>query len=90
MAGDVANPALAAQVQALEMVAERFGASVDMGRVAIRGWSFGGYLAALAVLERPDLVHADVVGAPVIEGALYDTAYTERHLGLPTGHAGCY
>jgi pimeloyl-ACP methyl ester carboxylesterase len=29
--------------------------SLDLGRVALRGWSFGGYLAALAVLRRPDL-----------------------------------
>jgi dipeptidyl-peptidase-4 len=90
MAGDIAGPALAAQVRALEMVADRFGASVDMGRVAIRGWSFGGYLAALAVLERPDLVHAAVVGAPVTDWALYDTAYTERYLGLSTEHPGRY
>ncbi|MGA7688972.1 MAG: prolyl oligopeptidase family serine peptidase [Jiangellales bacterium] len=90
MSGDFAGPALAAQVRALEMVAERFGDSVDIGRVAIRGWSFGGYLAALCVLERPDLVHAAVVGAPVTDWALYDTAYTERYLGLPADHPGRY
>jgi dipeptidyl-peptidase-4 len=90
MAGDFAGPALAAQVRALELVAERFTDSVDMGRVAIRGWSFGGYLAALTVLERPDLVHAAVVGAPVTDWALYDTAYTERYLGLPAEHPGRY
>src|SRR5690606_26786124 len=56
---------------------------LDLGRVAIRGWSFGGYLAALAVLERPDVFHAAVAGAPVTEWALYDTHYTERCLGHP-------
>jgi dipeptidyl-peptidase-4 len=51
--------------------------------VAIRGWSFGGYLAALAVLRRPDLFHAAVAGAPVTDWHLYDTHYTERYLGQP-------
>ena len=51
--------------------------------MGIHGWSFGGYLAALAVLRRPDVFHAAVAGAPVIDWTLYDTHYTERYLGLP-------
>jgi dipeptidyl-peptidase-4 len=51
--------------------------------VGIRGWSFGGYLAALAVLRRPDVFHAALAGAPVTEWSLYDTHYTERYLGHP-------
>jgi len=84
MSGALAEPALAAQVRALEMVAAALGEQADLTRVAIRGWSFGGYLAALAALERPDVVHAAVAGAPVTDWALYDTAYTERYLGLPS------
>src|SRR6185295_17089464 len=49
----------------------------------IRGWSFGGFLAALAVLRRPDVFHAAVAGAPVTDWRLYDTHYTERYLGRP-------
>ena len=55
---------------------------LDLTRVAIRGWSFGGYLAALAVLRRPDVFHVGVAGAPVTEWRLYDTHYTERYLGI--------
>jgi dipeptidyl-peptidase-4 len=83
MAGRFADPAVAAQVRALQMVADRYGAQADLSRVAVRGWSFGGYLAARLVLEQPDLVHAAVAGAPVTDFSLYDTAYTERYLGLP-------
>jgi dipeptidyl-peptidase 4 len=63
---------------------------LDLGRVAIRGWSFGGYLAALAVLRRPDVFHAAVAGAPVTDWRLYDTHYTERYLGHPAEHPGHY
>ena len=55
-----------------------------MSRVAIRGWSFGGYLAALAVMRRPDVFMAAVAGAPVTDWQLYDTHYTERYLGHPS------
>ncbi|MEV5969260.1 alpha/beta fold hydrolase [Streptomyces sp. NPDC051921] len=69
------------QVEALRDLAGRF--PLDLGRVAIRGWSFGGYLAALAALRRPEVFHAAVVGAPVTDWRLYDTHYTERYLGRP-------
>lgn len=70
------------QIVALEAAAERH-PELDLGRVGIRGWSFGGYLAALAVLRRPEIFHAAVAGAPVTEWRLYDTHYTERYLGKP-------
>jgi dipeptidyl-peptidase-4 len=76
------GPVLDDQVDALHAAAERFG-FLDLEKVGIRGWSFGGYLAAMAVLRRPDVFHAAVAGAPVTDQALYDTAYTERYLGLP-------
>ncbi|MBD0675685.1 S9 family peptidase [Streptomyces sp. CBMA156] len=56
---------------------------LDLGRVGVRGWSYGGYFAALAVLRRPDVFHAACAGAPPTDFRLYDTAYTERYLGLP-------
>ena len=56
---------------------------MDLTRVGISGWSFGGYLSALAVLKRPDVFHAAVAGAPVVDWLDYDTFYTERYLGIP-------
>ncbi|MDQ4133223.1 MAG: S9 family peptidase, partial [Actinomycetota bacterium] len=80
--GDLAGPVLDDQVDALQALAAR-DERLDLSRVGIRGWSFGGYLAALAVLRRPDVFHAAVAGAPVTDWALYDTHYTERYLGQP-------
>jgi len=89
VAGDLAGPVLEDQVAALAAAADRC-ADLDTGRVAIRGWSFGGYLAALAVLRRPDVFHAAVAGAPVTDWRLYDTHYTERYLGNPGGNGAAY
>ncbi|WP_281690157.1 S9 family peptidase [Pseudonocardia thermophila] len=87
--GDLAGPVLEDQVAALHALAERH-PDLDLSRVGIRGWSFGGYLAALAVLRRPDVFHAAVAGAPVTDWALYDTHYTERYLGTPDGDPDAY
>ncbi|GAA3980069.1 S9 family peptidase [Thermobifida alba] len=80
---DMAGTVLEDQVAALQAAPEAFGVRLDLTRVGIRGWSFGGYLAALAVLRRPDVFHAAVAGAPVTDWRLYDTHYTERYLGHP-------
>ncbi|MFI1481031.1 prolyl oligopeptidase family serine peptidase [Streptomyces sp. NPDC020747] len=85
---DLAAVVLDDQIHALRALAERF--PLDLGRVAIRGWSFGGYLAGLAVLRRPDVFHAGVVGAPVTDHRLYDTHYTERYLGDPNTQPEVY
>jgi dipeptidyl-peptidase-4 len=86
---DLASGVLADQVAGLRSCAGAY-PDLDLGRVGIRGWSFGGYLAALAVLDRPDVFHAAVAGAPVTEWRLYDTAYTERYLGHPDANADVY
>jgi dipeptidyl-peptidase-4 len=86
---DLAEVVLADQVLALEAALARY-PDLDSGRVAMRGWSFGGYLSALAVLRRPDVFHAAVAGAPVTDWRLYDTAYTERYLGLPQENPDSY
>jgi dipeptidyl-peptidase-4 len=86
---DEATPNLEDQVDALAAVAASR-PDLDTSRVAIRGWSHGGYLAALAVLRRPDVFHAAVAGAPVTDQRLYDTHYTERYLGLPDENPDVY
>ncbi|KOU70116.1 peptidase S9 [Streptomyces sp. MMG1533] len=85
---DLAEVVLQDQVDALQALAADF--PLDLNRVAIRGWSFGGYLAALAALRRPDVFHAAVVGAPVTDLRLYDTHYQERYLGHPAEQPEVY
>jgi dipeptidyl-peptidase 4 len=85
---DFAGPVLEDQIDALHAVARTY--PLDLDRVAIGGWSFGGYLAGLAALRRPDVFHAAVVGAPVTDWRLYDTAYTERYLGTPDENREVY
>lgn len=86
---DLATAVLDDQVDALHAAADE-NPDLDLTRVGVRGWSFGGYLAALAVLRRPDVFHAAVAGAPVTEWRLYDTHYTERYLGNPATDAVPY
>ncbi len=69
------------QIKGLNLLGEKH-PEMDLERVGIVGWSFGGYMSALAVLKRPDVFKAAVAGAPVTDWEDYDTHYTERYLGL--------
>jgi dipeptidyl-peptidase-4 len=77
------------QVAGLRALGTRF-AEMDLDRVGIYGWSFGGYLSALAALRQPDVFKAAIAGAPVVDWLDYDTHYTERYLGLPEKDGGAY
>jgi dipeptidyl-peptidase-4 len=72
-------------VATLEILGE-----VDTSRLGVYGWSFGGYFAARAILAHPELFTAAVAGAPPADWRDYDTAYTERFLGLPDKQAAAY
>jgi dipeptidyl-peptidase-4 len=58
--------------------------------VGVTGWSFGGYFTAMATIRRPDIFKAGVAGAPVVDFADYDTAYTERYLSTPQQAPAAY
>ena len=80
--GDMLSPVIADQVAALQGAAEASG-DLDLDRVAIRGWSYGGLLALACVLRRPDVFHAAVAGAAPVDLLLSDTHCLERYLGHP-------
>lgn len=86
---DLVSVPLADQVGALRAVAARH-SELDLERVGVTGWSFGGYMAAMAVLLHPELFKAAVAGAPVTDWALYDTAYTERYMKRPQDNPAGY
>jgi dipeptidyl-peptidase-4 len=56
----------------------------DPKRVAVAGWSYGGYLSAMCLATAPKTFQAAVCGAPVTDWRLYDTAYTERYVNMFT------
>ncbi|MEO3751340.1 prolyl oligopeptidase family serine peptidase [Streptomyces sp. B6B3] len=87
--GDRLGPVLDDQIDALHDAAERSDA-LDLDRVGIRGWSYGGYLAAGAVLRRPDVFHAAVAGAAPTDRRLYNACWEERYLGHPELHPENY
>ena len=89
IAGRFGTVPLEDQMAGLKALGERF-PELDLERVGITGWSFGGYMAALAVLKRPDRFKAAVAGAPVADWLDYNTHYTERYLGLPESHPEAY
>lgn len=86
---DTLSAPLEDQVTALHAAAEHC-PDLDLGRVAIRGWSYGGTLAAAAVLRRPEVFHAAVSGAAPSDQRLYDTHWRERFLGHPDEHPDAY
>lgn len=63
---------------------------VDDDRIAMIGWSYGGFMSLMALTE-PDMGLASVIaGAPPTEWSLYDTHYTERFMSTPEANAAGY
>lgn len=86
---DLIDVPLRDQVEALQALGRRY-PEMDLTRVGIYGWSFGGYFSALALERRPAVFAAAVAGAPVTDWRDYDTHYTERYMGLPEQNAKGY
>ncbi|MGZ2411208.1 dipeptidyl-peptidase 4 [Sphingomonas sp. F9_3S_D5_B_2] len=65
-------------------------AFVDPAKIAIDGWSYGGYMTLKMLEADPGFYAAGIAGAPVTKWELYDTAYTERYMGTPQADAAAY
>ncbi|KCZ66497.1 hypothetical protein L53_04020 [Hyphomonas sp. L-53-1-40] len=64
---------------------------VDPGKIAIQGWSYGGYMTLMTILQAPaDTFACAIAGAAVTDWSLYDTFYTERYMGTPQNNPGGY
>jgi dipeptidyl-peptidase-4 len=87
--GDFATEIAADQLAGLKAVA-KVAPEMDLSRVGVYGWSFGGYLSGLLTLGFGDAVKSGVAGAPVVDWHDYDTHYTERYLGVPPADEKAY
>lgn len=63
---------------------------VAADKVAVSGWSYGGYMVLKLLQAAPGAFAAGISGAPVTRWELYDTHYTERYLGDPRKDPGAY
>ncbi|XP_070809902.1 dipeptidyl peptidase 8 isoform X2 [Pituophis catenifer annectens] len=77
------------QVEGLQYLASRY-EFIDLDRVGIHGWSYGGFLSLVALLQRPEIFKVAVAGAPVTLWLFYDTGYTERYMGHPDNNEQGY
>jgi len=76
------------QAEAVQWLCKR--GFIDEKRVAISGWSYGGYLSLMCLARRPDVFKVAIAGGPVTDWAAYDTAYTERYMNTPQDNAAGY
>nr|KAG5687789.1 hypothetical protein BaRGS_017267 [Batillaria attramentaria] len=77
------------QVEGLQWLASNVD-FIDLSRVAIHGWSYGGYLALMGLVQRPEVFKVAIAGAPVVSWRLYDTGYTERYMSMPEENENGY
>ncbi|XP_026544838.1 dipeptidyl peptidase 9-like [Notechis scutatus] len=77
------------QVEGLHYVAEKYG-FVDLSRVAIHGWSYGGFLSLVGLIYKPHVFKVAIAGAPVTVWMAYDTGYTERYMDVPENNQQGY
>ncbi|ULU12992.1 hypothetical protein L3Y34_015891 [Caenorhabditis briggsae] len=83
IAGKMGTAEVEDQVEGLQIIAERTGGFMDLKRVVVHGWSYGGYMALQMIAKHPQQYIAAIAGGAVTDWRLYDTAYTERYLGFP-------
>lgn len=87
--GDLIKVPMLDQIAGLQALGEKF-PEMDMSRVGVYGWSFGGYFSAMATMREPGVFKCGVAGAPVCDWRDYDTHYTERYMGLPEENKAGY
>lgn len=69
------------QIEAAKWLGEQ--SYVDKNRIGLWGWSYGGYMASLAITKGADVFKTTIAVAPVTSWRYYDTIYTERYLRTP-------
>ena len=57
---------------------------VDENRLAVHGWSYGGFMTTSLLLRKPDVFKVGVAGGPVTDWKFYEVMYGERYMDTPT------
>ncbi|EGD81045.1 hypothetical protein PTSG_10987 [Salpingoeca rosetta] len=78
------------QVEALQLLSQDASLRIDMDRIGVYGWSYGGYMSLMCLAQHPEVFKVAMAGAPVTDWRGYDTGYTERYMSLPSTHAKAY
>ena len=63
---------------------------VDMNRLGVHGWSFGGFMTISLITNYPDVFKVGVAGGPVIDWKWYEVMYGERYMGTPQNNPEGY
>jgi len=63
---------------------------VDPERIAVTGWSYGGYMSLMCLAQRGDFFKLAIAGGPVTLWEAYDTGYTERYMDTPQNNPSGY
>ncbi|XP_054887641.1 dipeptidyl peptidase 4 [Poeciliopsis prolifica] len=63
---------------------------IDKDRIAIWGWSYGGYVTSMALGAGTGLFKCGIAVAPVAKWDYYDAVYTERYMGKPSENSDSY
>ncbi len=63
---------------------------VDMNRLGVHGWSFGGFMTISLMTNYPDVFKVGVAGGPVIDWKWYEVMYGERYMGTPQDNPDGY
>jgi len=85
---DMGNLEIKDQVEGVQWLVAK--GLCDPNRVGIYGWSYGGYMSAMALLRAPETFKVGIAGAPVTHWDGYDTHYTERYMGTPQTNPSGY
>ena len=63
---------------------------IDMNRLGVHGWSFGGFMTISLITNYPDVFKVGVAGGPVIDWKWYEVMYGERYMGTPQNNPEGY
>ena len=78
------------QIEGIKYIINKNKLPINMKRIGIYGYSYGGYMSLMAMAKHNDFFKVAVAGSPVSNWNFYDTGYTERYMGVPQDNEEAY